>query len=110
MTQESSACIILLNRDVLIGFDRASAVSQLVDTILGGVDAAILERLAKVMSYMRVTAGVKPGKRLKKREKMRMLEGSDFAVRPLAGAASTFLLNFKSMQTSHGFTRTEFRN
>lgn len=58
---------------------------QPVDTILGGVDATILERLAKVMSYMRVTAGAKPGKRLKKKDKMRMLEGGDFSVRPLAG-------------------------
>ena len=91
--------MLVLDRGVPIGLDRAPMVRQLVDTILGGVDAAILERLAKVMSYMRVTAGVKPGKRLKKREKMRMLEGGDFAVRPLAGAASTHIITSESTQT-----------
>lgn len=54
--------------------------------MMGGVDAAILERLAKVMSYMHVTAGSKPGKRLKKRNKMRLLEAGDVAMRPLNGA------------------------
>lgn len=53
---------------------------------MGGVDAAILERLAKVMSYMRVTAGSKPGKRLKKKDKMRLLEAGDVAMRPLNSA------------------------
>ena len=57
--------------------------------MLGGVDSAILERLVKVMSYMRVTAGVKPGKRLKKKEKLRMLAGGDISVRPLNGARRT---------------------
>jgi len=67
-----------------------------VDTILGGVDAAILERLAKVMSYMRVTAGAKPGKRLKKKDKMRMLEGGDFSVRPLT---STHITHIQDQRT-----------
>ena len=56
--------------------------------MLGGVDAGVLDRLAKVMGYMRVTAAGKPGKRLKKREKLQMLEGGGgLAVRPLNGAA-----------------------
>jgi len=62
---------------------------QVVETMLGGVDAGVLERLAKVMGYMRVTAAGKPGKRLKKREKLQMLGGGGggLAVRPLNGAA-----------------------
>ncbi len=54
---------------------------------MGGVDAGVMERLAKVMGYMRVTAAGKPGKRLKKREKLAMLAGGGtLAVRPLNGA------------------------
>ena len=42
--------------------------------MMGDVDAGVLERLAKIMSYMRPAAGgTKPGKRLKRREKLRML-------------------------------------
>jgi hypothetical protein len=41
--------------------------------MMGGVDGAVLERLAKIMGYMRVTPGAKPGKRLKKRDKQRLL-------------------------------------
>ena len=60
---------------------------QVVETMLGGVDAGVMERLAKVMGYMRVTAAGKPGKRLKKREKLAMLAGGGgLAVRPLNGA------------------------
>ena len=56
--------------------------------MLGGVDAGVLDRLAKVMGYMRVTAAGKPGKRLKKRDKLQMLEdGGGLAVRPLNGAS-----------------------
>lgn len=40
---------------------------------MGGVDGAVLERLAKIMGYVRVTPGAKPGKRLKKRDKQRLL-------------------------------------
>lgn len=45
------------------------------ESVLGGMDGAVLERLAKIMGYMRVAPGAKPGKRLKKRDKQRMLEG-----------------------------------
>lgn len=48
---------------------------QPVESVLGGMDGAVLERLAKIMGYMRVAPGAKPGKRLKKRDKQRMLEG-----------------------------------
>ncbi len=43
--------------------------------MLGVMDGAVLERLAKIMGYMRVAPGAKPGKRLKKRDKQRMLAG-----------------------------------
>ena len=55
--------------------------------MLGGVDMGVMERLAKVMGHMRVTAAGKPGKRLKKRDKLAMLAGGGgLAVRPLNGA------------------------
>lgn len=41
---------------------------------MGGMDGAVLERLAKIMGYMRVAPGAKP-KKLKKRDKQRILEG-----------------------------------
>jgi hypothetical protein len=41
---------------------------------MGAVDAGMLERLAKIMAYMRPAgAGGKPGKRLKRKEKLSML-------------------------------------
>jgi hypothetical protein len=43
--------------------------------LMGIVDASVIERLAKIMSYMHVSQGGKPGKRLKKKEKLRMLAG-----------------------------------
>jgi hypothetical protein len=41
-----------------------------VDALMGGVDASVLERMAKIMAYMRPTAA---GKRLKRKDKLRML-------------------------------------
>ena len=43
---------------------------QVVETISGGMDRSVLERMVKIMSYMRGT-GSKPGK-LKKKEKQRI--------------------------------------
>ncbi|KAK9805368.1 hypothetical protein WJX73_007555 [Symbiochloris irregularis] len=45
-----------------------------VETITATVDAPVLERLAKIMSHMRVAGG---GKRLKRKDKLRMLEALD---------------------------------
>ncbi len=44
--------------------------AQPVDALMGGVDASVLERMAKIMAYMRPTAA---GKRLKRKDKLRML-------------------------------------
>jgi len=43
---------------------------QPVDALMGGVDASVLERMAKIMTYMRPTAA---GKRLKRKDKLRLL-------------------------------------
>lgn len=51
---------------------------------MGGVDGNLLERLAKIMSYMRPSVGGKPGKRLKRKEKLHML-GQAAGLPPLAG-------------------------
>ncbi|KAK9810192.1 hypothetical protein WJX72_006465 [[Myrmecia] bisecta] len=45
------------------------------ECLAGAVDSQVLERMAKIMSYMRVSAGGKSGKRLKKKEKLQMLSG-----------------------------------
>ena len=52
---------------------------------MGVVDGAVLERLAKIMGYMRTAPGAKPGKRLKKREKRAMLEAQAAAPPPRPG-------------------------
>ncbi|KAK9916318.1 hypothetical protein WJX75_001184 [Coccomyxa subellipsoidea] len=56
----------------------------MVDSLMGGVDGKLLERLAKIMSYMRPSAGGKPGKRLKRKDKLQLL-GAASALPPLAG-------------------------
>ena len=45
---------------------------QVAESIRGGMDASVLERMVKIMSYMRGSSG-KPGK-LKKKDKLRMLQ------------------------------------
>ncbi len=57
---------------------------QVVDSLMGGVDGSLLERLAKIMSYMRPSVGGKPGKRLKRKDKLQML-GQTTGLPPLAG-------------------------
>ncbi|CAL8466768.1 g6304 [Coccomyxa elongata] len=57
---------------------------QAVDSLMGGVDGNLLERLAKIMSYMRPSVGGKPGKRLKRKDKLHML-GQTAGLPPLAG-------------------------
>ena len=47
---------------------------QVAESIRGGMDASVLERMVKIMSYMRGSSG-KPGK-LKKKDKLRMLQVS----------------------------------
>lgn len=49
-------------------------VLQPVPTMSGHVDKAVLERMAKIMSYMRVSTG-KPGKKPKKKDKLAALHG-----------------------------------
>lgn len=50
------------------------------DTMMVHLDGAVLERLAKIMGYMG-TATAKPGRRLKRKEKLSLLQpaanGSD---------------------------------
>lgn len=56
----------------------------------GHVDSAVLERMAKIMSYMRVSAG-KPSKKPKKKDKLAALHG-------MAGAPGA---NFPIVHGSH---------
>ena len=52
----------------------ACIVLQPVPTMSGHVDNAVLDRMAKIMSYMRVSAG-KPSKKGKKKDKLAALHG-----------------------------------
>lgn len=54
---------------------------QPVPTMSGHVDNAVLERMAKIMSYMRVSAG-KPSKKPKKKDKLAALHGMTGAPGP----------------------------
>ena len=56
----------------------------------GHVDSAVLERMAKIMSYMRVSGG-KPSKKPKKKDKLAALHG-------MAGAPAA---NFPIVHGSH---------
>ena len=47
------------------------------DALLATVDAPVLERLGKVLSFMRISG--KNGKKLKRKDKLRMLEAMDSA-------------------------------
>ncbi len=47
---------------------------QPVPSVSGHVDSAVLERMGKIMSYMRVSAG-KPNKKPKKKDKLAALHG-----------------------------------
>ncbi len=58
---------------------------QPVESMLGVMDGAVLERLAKIMGYMKTAPGAKGGRKLKRREKMRMLAGD--AVAPATPSA-----------------------
>ena len=46
---------------------------QVVESMMGTVDGGVLERIAKIMSYMRPALVGKTGKRLKRKDKLRML-------------------------------------
>lgn len=50
---------------------------QLVDSLVGTLDAPVLERLAKVLSFVRISG--KNGKKLKRKDKLRMLEAMEQA-------------------------------
>ena len=58
----------------LIKASCAFSVWQVVETVSGALDGAVLERMAKILSYMHASGGGKHGKKLKKREKLRMLQ------------------------------------
>ena len=57
--------------------------AQAVESMLGSADGNVLERIAKIMSYMRPALVGKSGKRLKRKEKLRML--ADGGEAPLNG-------------------------
>ena len=62
------------------------ACAQAVESLMGAVDGSMLERLAKIMAYMRpAQAGAKPGRRLKRKDKLSML--GEAAAPPLNGGA-----------------------
>ena len=50
---------------------------QPVDALLATVDAPVLERLGKVLSFMRVNS--KNGKKMRRKDTLRMLEAMDAA-------------------------------
>lgn len=61
----------------------ASLLAQVVESMMGTVDGNVLERIAKIMSYMRPSLPGKAGKRLKRKDKLRML--ADGGEAPLNG-------------------------
>ena len=60
---------------------------QPVDALLAVVDAPVLERLGKVLAFLRVST--KNGKKLKRKDKLRMLEAMDSAQAQQAAQAAT---------------------
>ena len=58
-------------------------IAQVVECMMGTVDGNVLERIAKIMSYMRPALVGKSGKRLKRKDKLRML--ADGSEAPLNG-------------------------
>ena len=61
------------------------------DAITASVDAPVLERLAKILGYMRVSGSGQPGKRLRRKDKLRMLDAlkqQDLAAEEMGGAAA----------------------
>ena len=66
LPQQQQVLIILLS------------IAQVVECMMGTVDGNVLERIAKIMSYMRPALMGKSGKRLKRKDKLRMLgDGSE---------------------------------
>lgn len=56
--------------------ETAVLAKQVVESMMGTVDGGVLERIAKIMSYMRPALVGKSGKRLKRKDKLRMLANS----------------------------------
>lgn len=52
-------------------YERVSGV-QVLETMTGGMDPQVMERMVKIMSYMRGSSG--KGGKLKRKEKLRMLQ------------------------------------
>ena len=63
--------------------ETAVLAKQVVESMMGTVDGGVLERIAKIMSYMRPALAGKSGKRLKRKDKLRML--ADGGEAPLNG-------------------------
>lgn len=59
---------------------------QPVESMLGVMDGAVLERVAKIMGYMKTAPSAK-GKKLKKRDKLRMLAGDSALAMPSGSGA-----------------------
>ncbi|CAL5227428.1 g10390 [Coccomyxa viridis] len=72
------------NADIPTTLRRSKAdCPPAVESMLGSADGNVLERIAKIMSYMRPALVGKSGKRLKRKEKLRML--ADGGEAPLNG-------------------------
>ena len=63
--------------------ETAVHAKQVIESMMGTVDGSVLERIAKIMSYMRPALVGKSGKRLKRKVKLRMLANGSEA--PLNG-------------------------
>ena len=73
---EHSCSCVSISTSKFLGIDYCGVNGdnvQVMDSMLGSVDSSVLERMAKIMSYMRVSAGGKHGK-MKKKDKLRMLQ------------------------------------
>ena len=75
--------VVLVVLSLLLAPGTVSHDAQVIESTMGTVDANVLERIAKIMSYMRPTLVGKSGKRLKRKDKLRML--ADGGEAPLNG-------------------------
>ena len=77
---------------------------QVAESIRGGMDASVLERMVKIMSYMRGSSG-KPGK-MKKKDKLRMLQvGSVLNRCPCCGQQAVCAFHLLFLLQTLGFGR-----
>lgn len=65
-----------LDTDIPTTLRRSKAdCPPLVESIFASVDAGVLERIVKIMGYMKFNTGGKPGRKLKKKEREEILQG-----------------------------------